>query len=103
MTEGSAQTHHSEARRMLETFASAGATHFDVTWTNAAGEKQQFRRSVVLAALQHALPRILDHATRQRRNVIARPHGPDVTFVQLDDLNADKLTAVAPAALLMLE
>jgi hypothetical protein len=103
MAEDGTQIHHSEARRMLDTFASAGATQFDVTWTNAAGEKQQFRRSVALAELQSALPRILDHAIQQRRNVIARPHGPGVSFVQLDDLKADKLAAVAPAALLTLE
>ena len=103
MAEHDTQTHHSEARRMLDTFASAGATHFDVTWTNAAGEKQQFRRSVPLAGLQSALPRILDHAIEQRRNLIARPHGSGVSFVQLDDLKAERLAAVAPAALLTLE
>jgi len=103
MAEDSAQTHHSEARRMFDTFASAGATHFDITWTNAAGAKQQFRRSVALAELQCALPRILDYAIQQRRNLIARPHGLGVTFVQLDDLKAERLAAVAPAALLTLE
>jgi hypothetical protein len=103
MAEDSEQTHHGEARRMIETFASAGATHFDMTWTNAAGEKQQFRRSMDLAELQRALPRMLDHAIAQQRNLIARPHGAGVSFVQLDDLKADRLAAVAPAALLTLE
>jgi hypothetical protein len=101
MTESSA--HHSEAKQMLDTFASGGATHFDMTWTNAAGEKQQFRRSVALAELQRTLPRLLDDAIRQHRNIIARPHGNTVSFVQLDDLKGDRLSAVAPASLLTLE
>jgi hypothetical protein len=33
-----------EARRMLDTFASVGATRFEVTWTDLAGDKQHFRR-----------------------------------------------------------
>ena len=32
-----------------------------------------------------------------------RPHGPGVTFIQLDDLNADLLAALAPAVFLTLE
>jgi hypothetical protein len=34
MAEDGATAWQIEARRMLETFASVGATHFDVTWTN---------------------------------------------------------------------
>jgi hypothetical protein len=72
-----------EAQRMLEAFASVGATRFDMTWTNAAGDKKEFRRGVPLADLRRTLPAILDHAIRQQRNVIVRPHGPRVTFIQL--------------------
>jgi hypothetical protein len=32
------------ARAMLDTFTSAGADHFDITWTNRQGEKAGFRR-----------------------------------------------------------
>ena len=35
-------------------------------------------------------------------NLIARPTGPDVTFVQLDDLAADQLDRVRPAAFLII-
>ena len=35
--------------------------------------------------------------------MIVRPHGPGVTFIQLDDLKADKLARLAPAVFLILE
>ena len=88
---------------MLDAFASVGATHFDVTRTTLAGDKEWFRRSVSLAHLSRTLPAMLDHAAAGRRNVIVRPHGPDVTFVQLDDLKAENLPPLAPAVFLTLE
>ena len=103
MGESSADTATAEALAMLDAFASVGATHFDVTWTNAAGDKQQFRRNVPMADLCRRLPGDLETATRQQHNLIVRPHGEGVTFVQLDDLKADKLAAVAPAVFLTLE
>ena len=103
MGEGGANTGHSEARAMLDAFASVGATRFDVTWTNAAGDKERFRRDVSLADLTRTLPGMLDDATRRQRNLIVRPHGPGVTFIQLDDLKAEKLPPLAPAVFLTLE
>ena len=88
---------------MLDAFASVGATRFDVTWTNAAGDKEWFRRGVSLADLCRTLPAMLDAAPGKQRNVIVRPHGPGVTFIQLDDLKADQLTRLAPAVFLTLE
>jgi hypothetical protein len=88
---------------MLELFASVGATHFDVTWTTCAGAKEMFRRNVTLAELQNQLPAMLDHAPVKQRNIIVRPHGATVTFIQLDDLKSDKLPALAPAVFLTLE
>jgi hypothetical protein len=85
---------------MLDTFASVGATRFDVTRTTRAGDKEWFRRSVSLAELARTLPAMLDHATAEPRNVIVRPYGPGVTFIQLDDLNADNLARLAPAVFL---
>jgi hypothetical protein len=103
MGEDNTNSGHIEAQRMLDAFASVGATRFDMTWTNAAGEKQEFRRGVPLADLRRTLPAILDHATQKRRNVIVRPHGPHVTFIQLDDLDHTKLERAAPAVFLALE
>jgi RepB DNA-primase from phage plasmid len=103
MGEDSGSTAHTAARTMLDTFASVGATGFDVTLTNRAGDKERFQRGVGLADLARTLPHMLDEATAKERNVIVRPHGPGVTFIQLDDLAADQLPRLAPAVFLALE
>lgn len=81
---------------MLEVFASVGAIRFDVTLTTAAGNKDFFRANVTLADLGRTLPKMLDQAAAGRRNVIVRPHGPGIIFIQLDDLKADQLPPLAP-------
>jgi hypothetical protein len=91
------------ARAMLDCFASAGATAFDVTWTNSAGEPRRFREAVAYADLTRTLPAMLQEATGRRYNLIVRPHGPAVAFIQLDDLSSEKLARTAAAALLTLE
>lgn len=88
---------------MLDTFASVGASRFDVTRTTSAGDKDWFRRSVPLAELANILPVMLDDAILRKRNVIVRPHGTGVSFIQLDDLAADQLARLAPAVFLTLE
>ena len=103
MGEDSANTGHTEARAMIDAFASVGATRFDVTWTNAAGEKELFRRGVSLADLHRTVPAMLDIAPAHQRNIIVRPHGPGVTFIQLDDLKTDQLPPLAPAVFLTIE
>jgi hypothetical protein len=91
------------AQTMLDAFASVGATHFHVTWTTLAGEKEQFRRSVPHAELHRTIPGILDAATTRQNSVTIRPHGDGVTFIQLDDLKADQLPRIAPAVFLITE
>jgi RepB DNA-primase from phage plasmid len=103
MAEAGDTTGHDEAQAMLDLFASVGADRFDVTRTTAAGDKDWFRRGVSLADLARTLPAMLDAATAEQRNVIVRPHGPGVTFLQLDDLAADQLARLAPAVFLTLE
>jgi hypothetical protein len=76
---------------------------FDVTRTTRAGDKDWFRRGVSLADLARTLPAMLDAATAEQRNLIVRPAGLGVTFLQLDDLAADQLTRLAPAVFLTLE
>ncbi len=88
---------------MLDAFASVGATQFDVSIIGLDGEKVDFRRSVRLADLARALPSTLASATTRQRNVIVRPHGPGVSFVQLDDLTSETLTQLAPAVFLILK
>jgi hypothetical protein len=69
---------------MLNGFASVGSSHFDVTWTTRSGDKDWFQRNVPLAELVRTLPSMLDKATSSERNVIIRPHGADITFLQLN-------------------
>jgi RepB DNA-primase from phage plasmid len=94
---------HRDARAMLDAFASVGATRFDVTWTTCAGEKEWFRRGMSFYDLAQNLPRMLDEAPSKQRNVIVRPHGPAVTFIQLDDLASATLSRLAPAVFLTLQ
>ena len=103
MADAGAQIGPTEAQAMLDSFASVGATRFDLTWTTHAGEKEYFRRNVSLAELARTLPGMLDDASARQRNVIVRPHGPGVTFIQLDDLKAPALPRLAPAVFLALE
>src|SRR5271169_3598789 len=86
-----------------DAFASVGATQFDLTITMRNGTKETYRRGMKLADLIRTLPAILDSATRQQRNVIVRPHGLGVSFLQLDDLKAEMLTRLAPAVFLILK
>jgi RepB DNA-primase from phage plasmid len=103
MGDDSASTTHAAAQAMLDTFASVGATGFDVTLTNRSGDKERFQRDIGLADLTRTLPHMLDAAAAREHNVIVRPHGSGETFIQLDDLAADKLPRLAPAVFLALE
>ena len=88
---------------MLDAFASVGANSFDVTGTTRAGEKEWFRRAMGYADLKRALPAMLDAALQKERNIIVRPHGSGVTFLQLDDLPPAMLPRLAPAVFLTLQ
>jgi hypothetical protein len=88
---------------MIDIFVSVGATRFDVTVTTRSGENDSFRRNMPVRDLQANLPAQLDATRLCERNLIVRPHGPDVTFIQLDDLKADQLALLAPAVFLALE
>jgi hypothetical protein len=103
MGESGANSGHTEAWAMLDVFVSVGADRFDVTWTNAAGDQERFRRNLSPAELMRTMPEILGDATRRQRNLIVRPRGPGVSFIQLDDLKADKLPGLAPAVFLSIE
>ena len=101
---GESGTERTDVLVMIDAFTSVGAISFDLTWTNAAGEEQAFRRNCLAPYLYRALPALLENAERHRNNVIVRPRAEAaVTLVQLDDLNAAKLARVAPLAFLILE
>jgi hypothetical protein len=99
MGDDSGKPDHSEVQAMLDVCASVGARAVDLTLTGRSGEKEWFRRNLPLAELGRMLPAMLDDATAKKRNVIIRPHGPGVTLLQLDDLKAHQLPAVAFVAL----
>ena len=103
MGESGTENGHAAARAMLDIFASAGATRFDLTWTTCAGDKDAFRRDVSLSDLRNAIPGMLDGVAASQRNVIVRPYGDGVTFIQLDDLQAPALPRAAPAVFLARE
>jgi hypothetical protein len=103
VAEDGSTTAHNAARRMLDTFASVGATGFNVTWTTIADQPRRSRKGMSLAEIARAMPGILDAATAARLNVIVRPYGPDVWFIQLDDLKAEQLPRLAPRIFLILE
>ena len=103
MGESGSGTSHIEAQAMLDAFVSVGAVSFDVTRTTRTGDKDGFRRGVSLADLARMLPAMLDVAAGTQRNVIVRPHGPAVVFIQLDDIKALNLARLAPAVFLTLE
>jgi hypothetical protein len=100
MAEDSGKPDHDEARRMLDVCSSVGARAVALTLTSQAGDKEYFRRNVPLDELHRSLRLgMLDDAAQRNRNVIIRPHDarpqPEVSFLQLDDLKAHQLPAVA--------
>jgi hypothetical protein len=92
-----------EALRMLDTFASVGATHFDLTHIDIDGEKRGFRPTQSLSQLKNSMPKLFPGAAERHNNIIIRPISDKVHFVQLDDLAAAGLKSVGEAAFLTLE
>ena len=103
MDEDAREEAHKAALAMLDSFARVSATRFDLTLTNGNGEKVRFRSKVLRDDLRRTLPGLLDEANRQQQNIIVRPHSSATAFVQLDDLNGDKLDRVLAFAFLALE
>jgi RepB DNA-primase from phage plasmid len=103
MQGGGAVTDQDEAFRMLDTFASVGATHFDLTHINIEGEKRGFRPQQTLAQLKNSLPRLFPGATARQNNIIVRPHSDIAQLIQLDDLKAEGLEKLKDVAFLTLQ
>lgn len=92
-----------EALRMLDTFASVGATHFDLTHTDIDGDKRGFRPRQSLTQLKNSMPKLFPGAAERQNNIIIRPLSDKVHFVQLDDLDATGISRVGEAAFLTLQ
>ncbi|HWG46126.1 MAG TPA: DNA-primase RepB domain-containing protein [Gemmataceae bacterium] len=87
---------------MLDAFASVGAQRFDLTFTDAAGEKVAFRSNQSLGQLRHAIPAILQEAAQRHHNVIVRPRSASAALIQLDDLGEDTAERLRPVSFLLL-
>jgi hypothetical protein len=93
-----------EALRLLDTFASVGASRFDITHTNLAGEKRGFRPAQTLEQARTSMPFLVTSAARRQNNVIIRPHASAAaTLIQLDDLDTDAVQRVRDVSSLILE
>jgi hypothetical protein len=110
----------SEAYRMLDVFASCGAESFVVTKTELewpGHKKLIWAKPYSTETLREKLPAIVRTSAIRRpmklpdesevmtgENVIIRPTGPGVAFVQLDDLKTqEQIDRVRPAAFLIHE
>lgn len=128
--DGGANNDYAAALAMLDLFASVGATRFDVTWTNSANkprrplslrkklqalgggmpqpENDDWLNSVYIAGLgladfRRTAGAMLDTASADRLNLIIRPEGSGVWFIQLDDLTAGTLASLPRAMFLIIE
>lgn len=91
-----------EALGMLDAFASVGAARFDLTLTDATGEKISFQGNRPLDQLRSTLPEILQQAAEQQHNVIVRPRSNGATLIQLDDLDEEAVERLRPVSFLLL-
>jgi len=87
---------------MIDVFASVGATHFDLTHLNIEGEKRGFRPRQSVSQLKNSLPKLFPGAAERQNNIIVRPYGDQVHFIQLDDIDEAGLQRVGEAAFLTL-
>jgi hypothetical protein len=103
MSDDSKKTAPAAALDTLDTFASVGAESFHLTLTDLKGDKVGFRKSVPLSKLRQDTPGLLERASLQQHNVIVRPHSARAVFIQLDDLDAQVMERLKPAAFLGLK
>jgi hypothetical protein len=103
-----------EALKMVDLFTSVGARSFVVTKTELEWpdhKKLKWGKTYSARELRPLLPAMVRTAAIRRpidvpgrgtidagENLIIRPMGPDVAFVQLDDLDGTQLDRVRPAA-----
>jgi RepB DNA-primase from phage plasmid len=92
-----------EGLRMLDLFASVGATAFDITHTNLAGEKRGFRPSQSIEQTQQSIPHLVPSAAKRQNNLIIRPRSNTTTLIQLDDLSTENAARIALEGFLTLQ
>ena len=87
---------------MLDAFASVRAQRFDITVTDIAGQRVEFRGNRPLEWLRPALAGILDEAAGRQHNVIVRPRPGGAALIQLDDLGQEAVARLEPVSFLVL-
>ena len=92
-----------QANRMIDAFASVGATHFDVTFLDIEGNKRGFRPEQSVYQVKHSLPKLLPGLTERRNSLVVRPRSGNSAIIQLDDLKADTLVPLREVAFLTLQ
>jgi hypothetical protein len=92
-----------QAFRMLDAFATVGATHFDVTFLDLDGAKRGFRPRQTLRQVKHSLPLIFPGLKERQNSLVVRPHSQTTTLIQLDDLDAQALERLRDSAFLSLQ
>jgi hypothetical protein len=92
-----------QAKRMLDAFASVGATHFDVTFLDIDGAKRGFRLRQSTWQVKHSLPKLLPGLRERQNSLVVRPHSETSTIIQLDDLKADTLAPLRDVSFLTLQ
>jgi len=92
------------AVEMVELFASVGAERFELTHTNLDQEPRGCRHSQSVDQIKTSLPYLIPSSFRRQNNVILRPHNSArAAFIQLDDLKAEDVERVKPAAFMVIE
>ena len=103
-----------EAQRMMDLFTSVGARTFHITkldvdqvliWSkpySAIELRQKLPAMVRTAEERKPYASNIGHLVSAGENLIVRPSGPETVFVQLDDLTAEQLDRVRPAAFMIL-
>lgn len=101
-----------EAFKMIDAFASVGADAFVVTKTDIL-QRLKWGKTYPLNVLREKLPAMVRTAAIRRpvpvetqtfmagENLIIRPIGNHVAFVQLDDLRTEQLDRIRPAVFLL--
>lgn len=92
-----------EARRMLDSFASVGTTHFDVTFLDIEGKKRGFRAHQTTRQLKNSLPLLFPGLTQRQNSLVVRPYSETATLIQLDDLKTETLAPLRDVSLLTLQ
>lgn len=93
------------ALQMVDIFTQSGADRFDVTLTNANGDKIRYRPNLTTAEVRHKIPQSLALSSQEKHNIIIRPRDSreNVFFVQLDDLKQENLEKVEAIAFMTIE